>query len=450
MQKINEKGSKIERLRKETEKLRRENGELKRELKEFKKEFEEYKKRHPETAGVKHGKPYSFRASAESGRPKKLGARKGHKAHFRLKPKWADEVRHLPVLRCPICGGTGLSEEAQERGERIVEDIVIPKPLVTKIILDRRYCRHCKKLVESPVLIALPGARLGIRIMLVVVWLKIKLRLTEEAIPELLEKLFGIKISEGEVINILAQVAGAFDPYHEQLIQEIRDAPARHIDETSWRIDGKNVWLWAFVTKGEALYKIASSRSHEVPLEVLGKGHNGVDIHDRFSAYKTRARKTRNPQQECWAHLVNDAKELAQFYGEEGEHIHQTIKKTYGCAKAFNHKGTDADIEKLFQSLADELNRPYKSHHCYKFVVNLLKEKDNLFEFVKNPEVDRTNNIAERYLRHSVIARKIGGGNRSTRGAIIYERLLSIIHTLHVRDQDLLEYGPKILLTSDD
>ncbi|HIH97925.1 MAG TPA: hypothetical protein HA346_02840 [Thermoplasmata archaeon] len=58
MQKINEKGSKIERLRKETEKLRRENGELKRELKEFKKEFEEYKKRHPETVGVKRGKPY--------------------------------------------------------------------------------------------------------------------------------------------------------------------------------------------------------------------------------------------------------------------------------------------------------------------------------------------------------------------------------------------------------
>jgi predicted RNase H-like nuclease (RuvC/YqgF family) len=65
---MKEKGPKIERLRKETEKLRRENEELKRELNELKKEFEEYKKRHPETVGVKHEKPYSFRASAESGR----------------------------------------------------------------------------------------------------------------------------------------------------------------------------------------------------------------------------------------------------------------------------------------------------------------------------------------------------------------------------------------------
>jgi hypothetical protein len=335
-------------LQRENERLEKENERVKKELDQTKKEFEDYKLRHPETMGVKHGKPYFLKPSTKPTPSKKPGARKCHKAHFRLKPKWIDEVIHLPVLRCPICGGTELSEEVQERRERIVEDIVIPKPLVTKIILDRRYCRHCKKLVESPVSIALPGARLGIRIMLVVVWLKIKLRLTEEAIPELLEKLFGIKISEGEVINILTQVAGAFGPCHEQLIQEIRDAPARHIDETSWRIDGKNVWLWAFVTKGEALYKIASSRSHEVPLEVLGKRHNGVDIHDRFSAYKALARKTGNPQQDCWAHLANDAKELAQFYGEEGEHIHQTIKKTYGCAKAFDHKGTDADVEKLF------------------------------------------------------------------------------------------------------
>jgi transposase-like protein len=446
---MNKKGSdrEVERLLKEIEKLRRENEELEKKLDKVKKEFEEYKARHPETVGVKHGKPYVIRSSNTSPLPKKPGARKGHKPHFRPMPKQIDDVCPVPVLACPLCEGTDLSD-VQEVRERTIEDIVIPRPRVTRYAIERRYCRHCKKLVETPVTAALSGARLGIRVMLVVVWLKIKLRLTEEAIPELLEKLFGLKISEGEVVHILAQIANAFGPYYEQLVQEIRKAPARYIDETSWRINGKNVWLWAFVTKGEALYKIALRRNHNVPLDVLGEKHNGVDVHDRFSAYKALARKTGNTQQDCWAHIINDTKELAQFYGEEGEHIHQVIKKTYECAKAYDHKGTDEDIEKLFQDMADELNRPYKSQHCHKFVVNLLKEKDNLFEFVKNPEVDGTNNAAERAIRPAVVARKISGGSRSPRGAEIYERLISVIHTLRARDQNILEHGPLILATS--
>ena len=221
------------------------------------------------------------------------------------------------------------------------------------------------------------------------------------------------------------------------------------MDETSWRINGDNVWLWAFITKGEALYKIASSRSHKVPLKVLGKRPKGVDVHDRFSAYKTLARKTgKRPQQYCWSHLIADSKELAQFYGDEGKHIHQVMKKIYAKAKNFDHKGTDEDIEKLYRDMADKLNRPYKSMHCHKFVVNLLKGKDNLFQFVKNPEVEGTNNRAERALRHSVIARKISGGSRSPKGAKIYETLTSIYHTLCLRNQNLLTHGPIIILTS--
>ncbi|MCD6236610.1 MAG: transposase [Thermoplasmata archaeon] len=80
----------------------------------------------------------------------------------------------------------------------------------------------------------------GLRTMLVVVWFKIHLRMTEEAIPQVLHRLFGLKISEGEVICILDQVARAFGPYYQDLIDDIREASARNIDETGWRINGMN------------------------------------------------------------------------------------------------------------------------------------------------------------------------------------------------------------------
>lgn len=421
---------------------------LTEELEKVKSEFKEYKKRHPPNTGVKHGKPYFYKSSNQSKKQKKPGAKKGHKPYFRPMPKHIDEVRRIPIMVCPECGGTNLSMEVQEIRNRTYEDIPVCKPVAIRLEIERRYCRTCKKIVEAPVTWVLPGARLSLRVMLVVVWFKIKLRMTEEAIPEVLNRLFGLKISEGEVIHILAQVARAFGPFYQELIQKIRDAPSRNIDETSWRINGKNANLWVFVSEGETLYKTAFSRGHEVPLEVLGKKHNGVDVHDRFSAYTTLANKTKNPQQDCWTHIINNAEELAHFYNEEGMHIHQILKEIYTSAKAYNHMGTDEDIEKLFQDMKDKIDKPYKSQHCHKFVVNLLREKENLFEFVKNPHVDGTNNMAERALRPPVTARKISSGNKSIKGAKNYEILLSVSQTLHQNGQNLVEHGPEILLTS--
>ena len=443
------------RLRKENEELRRKKEALEREKESFekkfeqiKKEFEEYKTRHPETVGVKNGKPYILKPPTKNNDRKKPGAKPGHKPFFRKMPSTIDATVDVPVERCPYCDGENLSD-VQEIRERTTEDIPTCKPVVTKYRIERRYCRDCKCIVENEVKGVLPKARLGLRLMLMVTWLKIGLRMTEEAIPKAMCASFGIRISEGEVISILSQVASAFGPYYDQLIQGIRNAPARNMDETTWRVDGENAYLWAFITKGEALYVIASSRSHEVPLKVLGSKPRGVDIHDRFSAYETLARKTGNrPQQVCWAHILGDSKELDQFHGEEGAIIHRALKKTFEEAMVFNHKGTADDVESLFHTMKFRLERQYSSSHCRKFVENLLEYKDQLFVFVTNPDVDATNNAAERGLRPSVVTRKISGGTRSKRGSEIYQTLISVVHTLHRRGQDLLSHGPNILLTS--
>jgi len=428
--------------------LEQENKKIKEELQRIKEEFEEYKRRHPPNVGVKNGKPYAFKSSNQSTTPKKPGAKQGHTPYFRPIPDHIDEVIRIPVVRCPECGGTDLSEKVQETRIRTYEDIPVQKSKVIQLQIERRYCRTCKKLVETTVTSVLPKARLGLRLMLIVVWFKIRYRMTEEAIPEVLETLFGIHLSEGEVIHILKQVATAFGPYYQELIQGIRNAEARNIDETFWRINGENANLWVFVNKAITLYTIAFSRGHEVPLEVLGKKHNGVDIHDRFSAYKTLAQKTKNPQQDCWTHILNNAEELHSYYPKEGTYIHQSLQEIYHAAKTYNHQGTDTDINNLYNHMKKKLDQPHKSTHCHRFVMNLFKDKDNLFEFVKNPYVDGTNNLAERAIRPPVVARKISGGNRSEQGARNYEILLSVTQTLHQNGQNLIEHGPAILLTS--
>jgi len=438
----------IERLRKEIEELREEYEKLRKEKERIEKEFKAYKMAHPETVGVKHGKPYIIKLPNLPKIRNKPGARPGHKPAFRRMPEFIKSVQTIDIDACPKCDGHNLSE-MQEEQERTVEDIVLVRPIAIRQIIIRRYCRDCKCLVSGKGMLALPKARFSLRIMLIVTYLKIGLRLPRHSIPQLMNSLFGLKMSDGEVSRILSQVANAFGPFYDQLVEDIRNAPARHMDETSWRIDGTTAWLWAFVTKGEVLYKIASSRGHEVPLKVLGKHPKGVDIHDRFSAYNTLARVTgKRPQQVCWAHLIQDCKELAQFYGEEGKLIQRVMKKTYVRACAFDHKGTDEDIDDLYCAMMNDIDRQYKSSHCNKFVKGLKKAQESLFQFVKNPDVEGTNNRAERALRHSVVARKISGGSRSEFGASVYETLLSVVHTIQLRGQNIIEHGPDILLTS--
>jgi hypothetical protein len=123
-------------LRRVNKILRKENERVKKELDQVKKEFEEYKMRHPETVGVKHGKPYFIRSTTKSSGHRRPGARPGHAPSFRPVPTKIDAIRQIPVTSCPYCGGKNLSGVQEER-VRIVEDIPPCQPVVTRYVIER-------------------------------------------------------------------------------------------------------------------------------------------------------------------------------------------------------------------------------------------------------------------------------------------------------------------------
>ena len=421
--------------------------------------FKEYVHRHPKRVGVKSGKAYEIKlATPQDSRgtnpdesleiKRKPGGQPGHKGHSRKTSEKVTKIEIVDVNICPHCGNHDLSG-IQETRTRVVEDVSIPQPVATAYTIHRRYCKCCRKLVEEPILTALPRAKLGLTVMLVVVWLKIGMRLTEEAIPQILEQLCGIRISEGEVSHICSMIADEFGEYYAQLENEVREAHVRYIDETSWRENGNNLWMWVFVTKGIVLYKIAKSRGHEVPLVVLGENPNGIDVHDRFRAYDKLERKTGNrPQQLCWFHILADSKELAEIFEEEGEFIHMGLKEIFHAAKKFENMGTQDDVENLCEKLGNLLDRDFGNLRCWKFAKKIFKERDKLFLFVTNPEVDGTNNRAERAVRPNVVYRKICGGTRSAEGTRRYAVLGSVFQTLKLKGLNFVGKGLEIIQTS--
>ena len=93
--------------------------------------------------------------------------------------------------------------------------------------------------------------------------------------------------------------------------------------------------------------------------------------------------------------------------------------------------------------------RHYKHNTVRRFVNNLAyRDLEYLFRFTTDPQIDPTNNISERELRHLVMIRRISHGSRSRRGATVTAQLTSIIQTLRLRKQNVLEGLQNLLQTT--
>ena len=437
----------IQDMAREIDRQDREINELREELARTRKQFDEYKKRHPEMVGIKNGKAYIASIDSKrdaNGTGRKPGAQPGHPPHFRHVPAHIDDSVEVPVDRCPECGCTELGKPSFRT--RVVEGIRRPEPYAVEYAIQRRYCRQCGKLVEGSVPDALPGCTIDLQTMLVIVWMRIAHRMTEQSVAEAMGILFGLCISEGEVAGACKLVARAFEPFYRTMLRDIRDAPSRHMDETTWRIDGRSAWMWTFVEKWTTVFVIRYSRGHDVPLEVLGKHAPGVNITDRYRAYDALASQTGDSQQYCWAHILLDAKELSDFYGDEGAEIYGTLCSLYAEAKTYGHHGSVEDEQRLIHALG-ALDHSYSNEKCSSFVRSLLSATDKLFLFVRM-DIDSTNNEAEREIRPMVVRRKVSGGSRSDAGAETTGRLASVIQTLRKRRMDLFTDGAKLMKPS--
>ncbi len=427
-------------------------------IRDLEEQLEEYRKRHPATVGMKNGKAYgiavaSSAASEQDDLPGGLpdgrnpGAQPGHKGHSRSVPRITDRIKvKASQFTCPEC-----SSQLVRKGirTRVIEDIPIVEPRIVQYRIERMYCKHCGKIFEPEIEDAFPNARFSIRTMLIAAYFKISMRMSLENVSATMKEVFGIQISEGEIQGMLYQLSDSLGSEYGKLLDAVRRAPSRNMDTTSWRENGENLDMWTFVTRGEAIFHIAKSNNHEVALDLLGK-HRGTDIHDRFKAFDTLARKTKNSQQYCWSHIICDAKELEEFYGDEGRRIKRSLQTVYDEAKKFNGHGTMEDVEKLHHKLVFLLDSDYDHSRSRKFADNLLKRrKEWLFRFVMDPDVEPINNRAERALRPAVIYRKVSGGTRSHRGSVAYERIHSVFYTTKLRKKSFLRDVPDMLDRKD-
>jgi len=81
-----------------------------------------------------------------------------------------------------------------------------------------------------------------------------------------------------------------------------------------------------------------------------------------------------------------------------------------------------------------------RQRHVHALAKNLLKLWPALWTFAAVPDVEPTNNAAERGLRAAVIYRKLSFGSRSQGGERTIERLLSVDQTCRLQRRSLYAF----------
>src|SRR5262245_748865 len=357
----------------------------------------------------------------------------GHAGSGRSRPTRIDRTETIPAGdTCPDCGtaftGTGTTRE------RVIEDIELVRPtIVTKYVIERRWCPHCRRSQEDAVTAALPRHRLGLHVLLFVVYQKVALGLSYRKIQHELRTYFGLRVSAGELPSMVAQIAALFGPAYARLLHLMRQQAAIHIDETSWRIDGVPHWLWVFVNDVVALYLVSRSRGSKVPQALLGPDFDGVVISDFFSAYSPLDVE----KAKCWAHLLRDSHDHAKDQDGESERsrFHRELHGLYlEMGLALEQVQADpAGRERVYDEMRTQLWRfatgGWRDWKCQQLAQRIQKYLDDLLVWLIDPAVDPTNNCAEQALRGAVVTRKTSFGSRSKRGAQAFARMLSLIMT---------------------
>ena len=346
--------------------------------------------------------------------------------------------------RCPDCGYL-LRGQSVARTRQVI-DLPEPAPVeVTEHRLRKRHCPACDRWWTPQVDFGgqvLGQGRLGVRLVSVIAYLRQSARLPLRTIQHLLATLHDLRLSRGALVDLLQRLQQATRSEQEALLAQARASPVVHMDETGWRENGRNGYVWGLVTPGPqpvCYYAYDRSRAGSVAAALLAdfRGHL---VTDYYGAYN----QLRCQHQRCWVHLLRDLHALKEAHAAEVEVVQwaQALRALYDQAQTVLAGPTVLTSPQRVQ-LARRLEAQaarlavrfagHKQHPCRALAQRLPRHRGELFAFGRVAGLDADNNRAERVLRPVVVQRKISGGTSSAAGTATRLGLASLFQTWHAR-----------------
>lgn len=273
-------------------------------------------------------------------------------------------------------------------------------------------------------------------------------------------KLRGIYLNRTALANWVIKGAKWFEPVIRQLWAYAYLEPVLNADETPTRVlkkDGKptrkkgQMWIvctGAAASRKIALYTYRDSRSKTAAEELLG-GYTGVVQTDGLQSYGSGGYENAG----CWAHARRKffdcipegdtacpSAQIVALIDKAASYEREAKKAEYSREQILEmrQEKTGPLLDKAYE-IIDTL-RPGKGSHLYTAVTYARNQKEKLYLFLNNPDVEMTNNLAERTVKPYVINRKNFLFSDTERGAEASAAVMSIIETAKRNGLDVYGY----------
>ena len=286
----------------------------------------------------------------------------------------------------------------------------------------------------------------------------------------------GLVVTRQTLWDQLFALSRLFVATYDALREHVLDADVIGADETTWRMltGKKKWWVWAVGQPDGIHYTIASSRSHKVAGQVMGK-FAGIAMVDGYVAYGTlqRARKGKGLATftlvACWAHVRRkyvhceaDYPEATEVIGLIGElfRIDREVAETDWPSDA-------ARLEELGRRRATESKAVLAKIRTWRKEVRAVPRSSldravnymddlwtRLVVFAGDARVPLTNNLLDRGMRRPAIGRKNHYGSKSLRGTQVAAVMYSLIETCKLlgvsSEQYLTTLAERALVNGED
>lgn len=373
--------------------------------------------------------------SLEENQAKVGGAQVGHRGRGRQRPssEQISSYRQTDKLEaCPCCQGKLICKGSRHR---VIRKLVPARIENEDYTVYEYYCPHCKKTHTTRIEGVFPYNTLNNSLLAEV---GIEHYIYGTPLGRIEERM---ECGHGTLIGALHRMADLFEGIPQQLLQQYLQCPVKHADETHWRNDGRNGYSWLFTGGETTLFRFRQSRGAKVAMEVFGKNElPGVLVVDRYAGYN----HVPCAIQYCYAHLLRDVKGLGKDFPKDKEVKRFVRSLSHYLSEAMRLRGRKLSLSAFLKKAAKTKERIIQitnapaQHFGIQKIQNIFRENPHkLYHWAIDPAIPAENNRAERELRPLVIARKISFGSQSEKGLRTREILMTVLHTLAARTDNL-------------
>lgn len=398
--------------------------------------------------------PFRRTAAESTQAPRRPGRNPGHQGEWRRSPPplASDEQIEVALEVCPDCG-EALPMEDQRVVEQTILDIPEIRPRVIRLRTYRTECGHCQQTVSStyPLQVSqatgAAGTHLGPQTLGLAAALNKDLKLPMRKTCRILQDMFGLSLSPGGLAQALERVATSLQGAYDESLESLRQSAVIHTDETGWWVGGPGYTLWVFTNQATTYYRVVEHRDRATAEAILSDAFQGVLVSDCLSIYDGLD----GVQQKCYAHHLKALSKALKTEAGQGSsylleprillHTALVLKRLFPDLDAPQPQRSRDFLETRFAQLLAQPRPPDtpQGQQEEKVRHRLAKQQDHLLTFLDYPEVDATNNLAERQLRPAVISRKLSCGNKTLHGATTWSVLASLAATCQQRGDSFIE-----------